>query len=1604
MAIDSVASLTHRLLSLEDIIRQQEQTISAVLQRLRDVEQYAAAESRNREQAQQQLCAHLENRGGSTAEAVNRMQAILQSHTDHISALQADVQGQGAALRGVNDKHDAAFRGMEQRLQADVSGAHQRALSGETASAEAMRALQAQLQSMANAMQTIEARSHDDIVALQQQMSDEIAAQRQRSDSLESAMRDALRNVHGSLSEDVRSAGAQQRSDLEGAVQRINQGLEVLDQRTRVDMNQLHGAEQTDVGDLRRRISELESSVREVIQVATNGLASEMARVVQHSQMQDKRQATAHQAILQELAKHDSQIETVDLNWRGSVTDLRAKIGEDVAATQQRSVAMDQALQSEISTVQDRCVTVTDTLRRDLAALTDAVQENCAKPLQEVHRALLVQEQRLNRVSDDWASMQDYLKTFAAHVDEDVVHLKQVMEAAVRAAHSDLLERINLTSASVTMHPYPEMFRGEVNRGLAKLWEDAKSVFLTQRSFNGIQAQLAALESAVRVELCALAERNNDVWRSLDELRIAHLRAAQQPMTAATATRAAAEQHACRQSAAASTSTSAMTTPATSSPSRTPQIQDPAVETDAPKTVARPGMTATATATTGPRSSISGKESRTSSDAAKVEEIDRDNDDQNECLRGQQEEDIKGMRGSLQRLRISQAQEFSRYASGSHPGDTSITNAATVTATRIEDAPREADSGGRVAVAGAVTPELAQEDSVRVANAVPLALQRVDALEEAHEMQLKQQQAIRAVAAPAQQDEMAQQPRSPQQEESSKASTALFRAKVSRSLSASLPALAAREADGKVSVSDAVAPITLSTPGQPTIRNSLSAETLATSEDDLVEVPGSSTGEVFVSRQGRAGHASSASVRMRPATTGTNTISTKFVTSLAAAVKPISAETVVPQPSPSRGSCLPELLLPTHQFVRKREYNSFKGFTKREIDTIWVEVMNMRRTRGLSKEELLLYMGQSKEQMLSTVLKVVQQQEEEMLGLLASIKTQLAEIQRSPDLMREIRVFPIADGEHLEEFVRTLSSSLKATPGAVMPVPPSTPTVAAESLQGRAQKALSRPAIHGPASPRADASNKSIKTAPGQLVPPTPRGNHSGVDSTLSSSCSSLPIQPQLILPVVRRGASPPRLMPQPEEVLCIGIGEMGSPKLGSSPMRGTLHCLAPKPTSVEGQPNSRRYTKDAFVHPKAAIAAPRLIELECLSSKVHPADMSSTSVPSQQDKSSPSMSILTSVARPPSLGSFSPAARGPEGGGDSCRYASLHADRTAPPQGLGQSSSESSVCVGGGDEAKRCLQDATSPRNPTGSSFHLNPLHEIDDNDAPPPTEAGVRLTTSSTAVSSVMVAGSKDGGRQLLEDDSRPSGTGPRQYSLRGSPLSREAAHAKESVVIRLADTAVDKHPSVNMSQGSEIYWQSVENMRPSRSSVRRRFAGTAEAVPARHDASPSFVRELSHLYKLQTPVLEQLYAPSLQFLSPTGKPQQRDHRTARDGGDNLVPIGTNPQSDIIRLGPYVRPAGGDIGGRAIALRPPVSLHAISTPNVNSSGVRNRNVSARDVQSTSGSLGSPNADRHCPSATSSSSNVVAVRVLDSPVSRADDSSREGHSLGIGTRQYRSR
>ncbi|CAJ1026293.1 hypothetical protein, conserved [Leishmania lindenbergi] len=1621
MSSEGVNSLAQRVLSLEDIIRQQEQTISAVLQRLRDVEQYAAAESRSREQAQQQLQAAFGNHNGSTAETLNRMQALLQSHNDRLSTLQAEVQGQGAALRGTNDKHDVAFREMEKRLQAELSGAHQRAQTGETASAEAMRALQAQLQSMANVTQAVETRNHDDLVGLQQQISAELAMQRQRCDNLESAIRDALRDVHGSLSGDVRSAGAQQRSDLEAAVQRINQELEALSQRTRIDMNQLHSTEQTDVSDLRCRIGELEYGVREAVQAATNGLAHEVAQVAQHSQMQDKRQETAHQAILQELAKHDTQLETVDLNWRASVTDLGAKMREDVAAAQQRSVAGDQALQSQVGALQDRLVEMANKLRGDLTALATSMQENCVRPLQEAHHTLSVQGQRMSRIADDYASMQDYLTTFAAHVDEDVGQSKQIMEAAVRAAHSDLLERINLISMPNTLHQDSDM-RAEVNRSLAKLWEDAKGVFLTQRSLDDIQTQLMTLESAVRVELCALAERLNEVWRTVDKHHIGELRAAQQPITPAAVTGMAPEQSSSHHFAAASAAISTVTTPVASSFTRTHRNQVSAVLTKASKSTAELPTTGATATTAAPWSSKAAKTSRASSVTAKVEEIYKDSDEQNERLR-QHEEDIKALWASLQRLHTAQTPELSKPASSTQWNNVSTIHPATAAGAEVDRASIEAQSAAREAAESAKAAESAQDECVRAANELRLAVQRVSVLEESLQMQLTEAKVMLSAATPKQQA----QPPQPLPRKTDKPLAASFAAKTTPPYSSPPKKLvakgeaetakgeAAKDAkgeaakDAKTGVSGAAASITPRSANRPTAHTSLSAEALATPADDLVEVPGMLTGEVFIVRKDKIDATSSASVRRRPATAGTATFLPRPVDSSGALVRSTLGDSVVPEPSSHRGSSS-EVLLPTHQFVRKREYSNFKDFTKREIDTIWVELLSMRRTHGLSKEEVLLYISQSKEQILGTVLNIVQQQEKEVLGILGNIKTQLTELDRNPDAVREIRVFPVDSGQNLENFVRSLSGYLKAVPVAAQAEPLSTAATAAGQPQSGVRKGVSRPATDRPVARRTGASTTATTTPPGQSLRPTERGNESGACTSRSSACSSLPVQPQLISPMVKRRASQPTLRPELQEAVCVSL-EVSSPKSDSSSQRKPSHCPAPKHNSSASQQHARQYATDAVVHPQSARPARRLSEPECIGAQHQLASISSTTVQVSQAKSSPLSSGHASVGRQLLLGGRLAAASagpGPSGGSDPCCYASPQSDHTAPPPDQPSSPSGSAVrgCTGG--DLKCFLKESKSPRNSTGSSFHLNPLQGIVGSRFQSPTEPGVRRAATATAVlATATPSRSIDSESQLLEADQRQPYTRLPRCPLRGHSLSLlTTSQAEAPDAPRPKDTSFEKYESVTICQESETSYQSVGSMRPLRSGVQHRSVDSMDGTSARGGISAACVREPRHLYERQTPMPGQYRSLSAQFPTPMAQPQPRGYSPARDGSSTSVSIDTNPPrrpaqvhttavSGTIRLGPYRKPPGDDTNNLTIASRTSISSCIDHTPHVNVSGGRNDDRSTRSMHSALQSLDCSIPNQPHSSATMPS-NVVPVRVLDNPVNRSDDSSSLDRSLVI--------
>ncbi|KPA79441.1 hypothetical protein ABB37_05279 [Leptomonas pyrrhocoris] len=1697
MSNEAYTSISNRVVSLEDIIRQQEQTIGTVLQRLRDVEQYAASEARNRQQTQQQLYQLLGERGGSSAEAAQQMQAILQNQNERLSAVQADVQGQAAALRGLDDKYSAALHGLEQRMQSDVGGVQQRAQTGETASMEAMRNLQAQLQGVSNATQAVDARCRDDLLAVQQQLTVELAAQRQRADNLENAIRDALRDVHGSLMGELRSADTQHRTELDGAVQRVNKSLEALDQRTRADMNQLHSVEQGDVSELGRRIEDAERNQREMLQASTNGLASEVAQVAQHSQNLDRRQAAAHQTLLQELAKHDGQLESVDLNWRASVTDLGAMMRESMAAAQQQAAAGDQALQRQCTALESRLTAATESFTRNVNELGHTVQENCVQPINEMQRALSAQEQRLSRVADEYAAVQDSMKTFASRVDQDASQFKQVVEAAVRASHADLLERINFASAAITMQQDPEAFRVEVNRALKKLWDDAKGVFLTQRSLGDMQAQLAALENAVRVELCALAERNNAVQQNVEGVRLAQQRAGSEagrketaakvesppsppppppPTTTTTTTAKTVSPLLSPKDTTATTAGSqkASTPSPVLSKSPPPQPRSPLRFTSAAQADTAPGRNSPESQVDEPlpppQPPIQAFAVEPTHDVPapphpKVEEIERDNEEEEqEHIRPdvrwrQHEKAIDGLRASLNRLRQTQLQASDkasvdalrrmedRAAEGeaadtesprphgalqdarsaaSEAGESS--REAKGAAAHAEHASREARGAAAAAAESLQAAKAMQDDALKVANELRLALKRVEKTEATLQQRLTELRAVeRASDVPFESgsvDRTAHLSRTSATTEfvSSPSSlptgaavdegqgehgkTTEEEARQRRSNTEGRPPKArpmSTVAVGQVTDLPKIDTRPASAPEQAPSSTSPSAA------EKLMEVPGLSKGEVFIVRQETSNRPSPASLRQRLSLKGAPPLApTPLKESTAtAATKPATpSESDLFLPAVRRGSGLTEVLLPTHQFVRKREYNNFKDFTKQEVDALWVELLNLRRSQGMPKEAVLLELSQSKEKLLSTVLQIVQRQEKETLEMLSSIQTQLLDLRSDQAATREVKVFPIEGSKHLEEFMRAISAdtprhSTDLVTRATRPPSTSAPRQAPSSAPERRTSPW-----------RTASSNERVtrSSAPMLLSP------EREADTTLSSARSASPLTPQIIPKVVHNRTSLPSKA-EPTEVFFTESDHSHPQHLISQPQRSQSTSPQLPTATLSGPQQAHHYVVAAPVDPSTVSPVARPVEPDSATPQYRPTGLQPPATKASPTKESRPSSGKVEAARRLSLlpPSAADAAAAQQVGSP---YVSAGVPSSGPLSYAKQSQD-------GGDgllALTRLLVEGKSPRNSVGNAFHLSPLEG--------PGSRGSNAQTSlprrEPGEPPNIREDPQESNRRMLEEEPKPHESRPPRYDLLPLHPPPLPAVPKASLVDLppppLTDTSPDKYQPMSIQDGSEIYYASVEDQRPTRRRSLRRSSAAADNTPTRRASDAGVVRRTlppEHLYQRHASVTAPQSGHDDDDESPPRprEPQQprRDRTPTRGPATEATRTDTPPtlrrpsvhvlpSKGPIHLGPYNPPRleeplpqrqqqpdedrrAGPNTRRPSRLSSPSSLqhHADHNPHVYAP------ISGRewDVYSTSQSLavtsssspgGGSRGRASASSRRSAASPMVPMRILDAP------------------------
>lgn len=517
--MDALVSMSNRMSSLEDIIRQQEQVISATLQRMKELEGVVGAQSRLLEQAQQHISVLSDDRNTSS-DTGEKLQAYVQRQSDQINALQAYVQEQMATVHGLDTKYDAVTRGIEQKVQSDVAGFVQRVNGLEVSTTEAIRALQGTLQQQMASIQTADGRSREEIQQMQKDLQAYLTTMRQQEHQLENTMREALRDVHTNVSNEIREYVAQLQGALKDAVVERNDALASLNQRITDEIAGINYNGTAEISNLRSRVDDVEGSLREGLRTAYAGLAAELANVAQHSQGVDNRQKLSHQSILQELSKHDAQMETIDVNWRASVVDLNAKLDEQLGRIQgdQRTAA--QNFQHQIAGVQDRFAATVDAINAQINDLAQRIHERCIVAIESIRLDATKQAERFVKLQDENASTQEYLKKFAADVDRNASQFRQIVEVAIRTAHSDLLDRINAVTAAVASHHDPAEVQQLINNAMSKIWGEVNSGFTTQRDLNGLQSQLASLESAVRQEICALADRDSDILRRIDQIEI----------------------------------------------------------------------------------------------------------------------------------------------------------------------------------------------------------------------------------------------------------------------------------------------------------------------------------------------------------------------------------------------------------------------------------------------------------------------------------------------------------------------------------------------------------------------------------------------------------------------------------------------------------------------------------------------------------------------------------------------------------------------------------------------------------------------------------------------------------------------------------------------------------------------------------------------------------------------------------------------------------------------------------------------------------------------------------------------------------------------------
>ncbi|KAG8344864.1 hypothetical protein ERJ75_000217400 [Trypanosoma vivax] len=489
--MDAYQSLSNRVASMEELLMRNESNMAVVLQRIRALEEYTSSlEGRNRDVV-----------AAKSEGMTSRLEQVANACNGRVDVLQGDLHRQGANIRVLEEQIQGAVNAIEQKINGDIATCYQRIQGSETSLLGTVRNLDGALHAQSTALKTVEQALRGDIATAQQNFSGEVAAVRQRVDALEASLRSTVGELGRALSGEIKTVSETLHSQLQSSNGAVNVAVTGLDQKIQTGLSSLQEMLAREIAVNRHSISSLDTSMRDALKDLHASLASDVAALLSRMQAEEANTKLGHQQLHAELSSLRQQMEGVDSNWRSSVTDLAGKVQDGFLNVRSQQASLETALQKDVAQTNTRVDQVEREVRHSAEGFSHALQSRLAS-LEVMREDIIRTRGALNSEHEERLRLREELRTFSTLAERSVVQLQSAMEAMVRSAHSDLMERMKPLNA------YRSEIYTAVTAAINKLWNEARDTFMSQRDVRAIQDQIEVLDNAVRSEVALLAERS----------------------------------------------------------------------------------------------------------------------------------------------------------------------------------------------------------------------------------------------------------------------------------------------------------------------------------------------------------------------------------------------------------------------------------------------------------------------------------------------------------------------------------------------------------------------------------------------------------------------------------------------------------------------------------------------------------------------------------------------------------------------------------------------------------------------------------------------------------------------------------------------------------------------------------------------------------------------------------------------------------------------------------------------------------------------------------------------------------------------------------------